>query len=388
MAKNLLISFFSLLLLAATAATAQETKPKLAVFVVGMDDWKRGDVVAHIVGEELNRDKTHQVVTRSGAVQVKLKQLRRSSGSVKVCELREGCKAHGVERLCLITSSDNQHFAAQLLDIANPSVNLCSGCSLIESFGAVDLKELAWSLTTQLSSTCPPPCSNYCEPLIEMDMIYVEGGTFRMGCAGARDGGIDSVSSGDNGECLAREEPDRDVAVGSFWIGKYEVTQAQWKAVMGITAEAQRIKCGAGGSLWGEGNSYPIYYVTWSEAVAFCSKLSALTGNTYRLPTQAEWEYAARGGRQSKGYKYSGSNDVNKVAWHAGNSGGGLTHPVGSLQANELGIYDMSGNVIEFCENYKVRNGGSYYSAALSRVAQHGGTSSTYCGGATGFRVV
>jgi formylglycine-generating enzyme required for sulfatase activity len=364
--RKLMLSIFTLLLFASattTTAVAQESKPKLAVFVVGMDDWMLADVVAHIAGEELNRDKSYQVVTRSGAVQNKLKALRRSGKSLEVCDIQEWGEAHGVELLCLITTANNRDFSAQLLDRSN-SMTLCSGSSVIGGLGAVDLKHLAWSLAGQLRSGCTPSgctpafaCSSYTEQLIGMEMICVEGGTFRMGCYDTRDGGEDgSYSNGYDGECRINEEPDHDVTVGSFLIGKYEVTQAQWEAVMGTTIQQQLDKyislSSMSRSLEGEGANYPMYYVSWYEAKAFCDTLSARTGKAYRLPTEEEWEYAARGGSSSLGYKYSGSTDnLWSVAWYDNGGNFLMTHAVGGKSGNELGIHDMSGNVSEWCSS-------------------------------------
>jgi formylglycine-generating enzyme required for sulfatase activity len=344
MIKKLPVSFFSLLLFAAatTTATAQ-AKPKLAVFVVGIDDWKRGDVLAHIVGEELNRDKTYQVVTRSGAVQVKLKAMRRS-GRADACQLHAWGVAHGVANVCLITTLDDRNFSAYLFDVSSTAdaVTLRSGSSITEGWGAVDLKQLAWSLTGELRSACAVPYGCYTEPSVGLDMVYVAGGTFTMGCVPGRDDL--------NGHtCRDNEFPAHSVSVGSFWIGKYEVTQGQWEAVMGNTRVPP--------DELSAGSNRPIYNITCREAHAFCDSLSARTGKTYRLPTEAEWEYAARGGIScnSRGYVYSGSNIIDNVGWYQGNSGinGGTTkkrtHDVGTKQGNELGIFDMSGNIFEMC---------------------------------------
>ena len=139
----------------------------------------------------------------------------------------------------------------------------------------------------------------------------------------------------------------RVTLTNDYYIGKYEVTQALWQAVMGDDPS------------YFKGDNLPVEAVTWDDCQEFIGKLNRITGKTFRLPTEAEWEYAARGGKKSRGCQYSGSNNLSDVAWY-GNNSGDETHAVGTKQPNELGIYDMSGNVREWCQDWK----GAYSSSS------------------------
>ena len=160
------------------------------------------------------------------------------------------------------------------------------------------------------------------------NMVYVQGGTFTMGA---------TDEQGSDAEDW--EKPAHSVTLSSYYIGKTEVTQELWQAVMG--SNPSRFK----------GNRKPVEQVSWNDCQIFISKLNSLTGKKFRLPTEAEWEFAAQGAIKSKDYKYSGSNTLDDVAWYYGNSGK-TTHEVGTKSPNELGLYDMSGNVCEWCNDW------------------------------------
>lgn len=189
---------------------------------------------------------------------------------------------------------------------------------------------------------------------VSFKMIAVEGDTFQMG--------VDAVYD---------EKPVHSVTLSSYHIGETEVTQALWQAVMGSNPSHFK------------GDNLPVECVSWDDCQAFISRLNQLTGRNFRLPTEAEWEYAARGGNKSRGTQYSGSNDVNDVAWFEGNSKGkgwlsSKTHPVATKAPNELGIYDMSGNVYEWCSDWY----GKYSSGAQTNpTGPTSGSNRVYRGG-------
>ena len=164
---------------------------------------------------------------------------------------------------------------------------------------------------------------------VEFEMVYVEGGTFLMGAT--KDQGDDAYFW---------EKPNHAVTLSSYRMGKYEVTQALWEEVMGRNPSKNK-----------QGGKYPVENVSWNDCQKFIEKLNARTGLKFRLPTEAEWEYAARGGNKSKGYKYAGSDDLDEVGWYRNNSNYKFSYPVGQKKPNELGIYDMSGNILEWCQD-------------------------------------
>lgn len=171
---------------------------------------------------------------------------------------------------------------------------------------------------------------------ITIEMVKVEAGTFMMG------------ATSEMQKPWYDEKPVHQVTLtNDYYMGKYEVTQNLWKAVMGRNPSKFK------------GDDLPVEKVSWDDCQEFISKLNSMTGRKFRLPTEAEWEYAARGGKKSRGYQYSGSSKMSEVAWYTANSGS-KTHPVGKKQANELGLYDMTGNVLEWCQDWY----GSYVSSS------------------------
>ena len=171
---------------------------------------------------------------------------------------------------------------------------------------------------------------------VSFTMVGVKGGTFTMGRTAEQ-----------GSDAFDWEKPTHQVTLSDYYIGETEVTQALWKAVMGSNPS------------YFSGTNLPVEKVSWNDCQTFITKLNQLTGKNFRLPTEAEWEYAARGGQKSRGYKYAGSNTLSNVGWYSDNSSN-KTHPVKQKQANELGLYDMSGNVSEWCQDWY----GSYSSGA------------------------
>ena len=205
----------------------------------------------------------------------------------------------------------------------------------VDGNGTIDISDVNRVINVMLGKVPGPgTTTTYIVNGVSFKMVVVQGGTFTMGATAEQDS-----------DAYDDEKPAHQVTLSSYSIGQTEVTQELWQAVMGsnpslFTGDLQR----------------PVETVSWDDCQTFISKLNQMTGQHFRLPTEAEWEYAARGGNQSQGYKYAGSNTVGDVAWYddssyaLGSSNPDYgTHPVATKAPNELGLYDMSGNVYEWC---------------------------------------
>jgi len=320
------------------------------------------------LAEAIANERGYEALTRTEIDNIMKEHDFQDGGMVSDAGRAELGRMTSAELLCTtrLTREKTYFFVeSSLIDMESGRI-VKTATELIESAPSASLREGSMRLAAKLMAGVRRPKApgrvstegnrTFTVNGVTFEMVYAEGDGFNMGCTPEQ-----------GNECSDDEKPLHRVNLPDFYIGKYEVTQALWRAVMGANPSAVK------------GDNLPIESVSWDDSQTFIGRLNNLTGEQFRLPTEAEWEYAARGGNQSSGYKYSGGSDIYDVAWYGDNSDGRARN-AGGKKANELGIYDMSGNVAEWCRDWY---GANYYggSAAGSPVGPSSGKLRVYRGG-------
>lgn len=257
----------------------------------------------------------------------------------------------------MIKSSLKGLFIITLMIIFSSSINAeCTKDEILKlinvGYNKTEISELCENKDGSISNSKPTPGDNWTDPVSGMEFVFVQGGCYKMGS-----------NSGDGDE-----KPVHEVCIDDFWMGKYEVTQGQWNKIMDINP-----------SYFHLGDNFPVENVSWFIVKKFILLLNDQTGKILSLPTEAQWEYAARSG--GKNEKMLGKNDIDRIAWYKKNSG--APHRIGSKIPNGLGIYDMSGNVWEWCEDIYNENAYSMHTRS-NPLLSSGGSSHVKRGGGFG----
>jgi formylglycine-generating enzyme required for sulfatase activity len=367
--KRILTPFFALLLVGATGmmtAGAQTGKPTLAVFVVGNMDNALVSPLTTQLGANLTSGGQYALTSVSTSSKLTELQSAYNAGggsSIDRSVLAEWGRTNGISAICLVVDDvkGNDHmFSAQLIDAKDSKLS-GKGHYIRTGVGSGDLPRVSLTLAKQLEGPIHAarrevtPQQKWFEP----EMVFVGGGTFMMGCTAEY-----------TAYCTDREKPAHSVTLSSFYMGKYEITQAQWKAVMAghLLEDAYTWRNDNCGEVPCD-DQRPVETISWFDIdTAFLPRLNRQTGKKYRLPTEAEWEYAARGCKGDgnggtatcENLLYSGSNDPNEAGWHKDHTS--TTHPIGQKKPNRLGIYDMFGNVWEWVYDWS----STYTNAAVT----------------------
>ncbi|MBD5259866.1 MAG: SUMF1/EgtB/PvdO family nonheme iron enzyme [Bacteroides sp.] len=363
--KKILLILVLLIVLLPSVVNAQTPKNKVAVYMTATDvnqGYKK--VIGSKMVEKITQSPNYTAVERTSDFlhALKSEQDYSVSGEVRDSQIAKIGQRLGVKFVAVVDVTELSDFEQVFVDARMINVETGEIIATASANDVVDSMNKLVGIAEKVSSGLTGGASggnNYfgqtgSQPTgasetftvngVSFEMVRVDGGSFMMGSY--------------NGD--SDEQPVHSETVSTFYIGKTEVTQALWTAVMGSNPS------------YFKGPNLPVEMVSWNDCQEFIDRLNRITGKNFRLPTESEWEYAARGGNRSRGYDYSGSNNLQSVGWYDGNSGGS-THPVGSKLDNELGLYDMSGNVYEWTSdlwssNYSsYRNGGSSGSDRVNR---------------------
>ena len=395
--KKILLILVLLIVLLPSVVNAQTPKNKVAVYMTATDvnqGYKK--VIGSKMVEKITQSPNYTAVERTSDFlhALKSEQDYSVSGEVRDSQIAKIGQRLGVKFVAVVDVTELSDFEQVFVDARMINVETGEIIATASANDVVDSMNKLVGIAEKVSSGLTGGASggnNYfgqtgSQPTgasetftvngVSFEMVRVDGGSFMMGSY--------------NGD--SDEQPVHSETVSTFYIGKTEVTQALWTAVMGSNPS------------YFKGPNLPVEMVSWNDCQEFIDRLNRITGKNFRLPTESEWEYAARGGNRSRGYDYSGSNNLQSVGWYDGNSGGS-THPVGSKLDNELGLYDMSGNVYEWTSDlwssnyssyrnggssgsYRVSRGGSYYySARNCRSAFRNSNDSGYRFRNLGFRL-
>lgn len=352
--------FMLLFLHSMQAQNVNDSRYNLAVYAAGLQDGQNISATIKSIAQNtaitnLTGRGNYQLIERSGEFlkQIEEEQKFQLSGDVADAQISKIGESFGAQKICVISiaiDGDYLYVAARIVDVVTKTSFESGEAENTNYSGTAQIRPTVLSAINQIlgadgmlqtathssaSNSVSATDKTFTVNDVIFKMIFVKGGSMYLGC-----------TSG-SGSCESDESPSHNVTLTDYYMGETEVTQALWKAVMGYNNNPSYRK----------GDQLPVETVSWTDCQEFVARLNSLLasklpqGYRFALPSEAQWEYAARGGQKSSGSMYAGSGNVGFVAWYDGNSSS-HTHDVKQKAPNELGLYDMSGNVWEWCEDW------------------------------------